>query len=73
VGLYKEYRVPAAEEEWKKMLAVDADITPESVLRKLLPMILRGILKGLVYYGKNCEFKKQNMGIWLLVCEQQIF
>ena len=69
---YIEYKVPTPEEEWKKILAVDADITPESVLRKLLPLILRGILKGLVEYSKNVEFKKQNMGFWLLVYVQHL-
>ncbi|XP_056021298.1 uncharacterized protein LOC130054736 [Ostrea edulis] len=42
----KEYRTPTPEEDWRALLSVNAESTPESVLRRLLPLVLRGILKA---------------------------
>lgn len=46
-----EYKVPTVEEEWKNRLSLNAEETTESILRKILPLILK--LKGLykVYYS----------------------
>ncbi|XP_065924572.1 uncharacterized protein [Magallana gigas] len=42
----KEYKVPTAEEEWKNLLSLNAVETPEAILRKILPLILKGIVQG---------------------------
>lgn len=48
-----EYKVPTAEEEWKNLLSLNAVETPEAILRKILPLILKGIVQGVLLNG-NC-------------------
>lgn len=48
-----EYKVPSAEEEWENLLSINAEETPEAILRKILPLVLKGIVQGVLLNG-NC-------------------
>ena len=41
-----EYQASSAQEEWKELLSLNAKEMQEAVLRKILPLVIRGIVKG---------------------------
>lgn len=41
-----EYQASSAQEEWKELLSLNANEMQEAVLRKILPLVIRGIVKG---------------------------
>lgn len=38
-----EYEIPSAKEEWTNLLSLNPEEIHEAVLRKILPLVLKGI------------------------------
>ena len=41
-----EYQASSVQEEWKELLSLNANEMQEAVLRKILPLVIRGIVNG---------------------------